>query len=68
MQSSLTDKKKKRPRGRPEVDSEQVLVRLPRKQLNALEAWAKAQPDGPGRPEAIRRIIAEYLSRRGFYE
>lgn len=63
--SSQTDQKKRRSRGRPVVDSEQVLVRLPRAQLNALETWMNHQPDALGRPEAIRRILADYLQRRG---
>jgi hypothetical protein len=44
--------------GRPRVDSEAVYVRLERAALDALDGWRASQPDHPGRPEAIRRLIA----------
>lgn len=47
--------------GRPPVDSEAVKVRLERQTLDALDRWREAQPDTPGRPEAIRRIIRSAL-------
>ncbi len=50
----LTIKPKK---GRPEVDSEAVHVRLDRASLIALDDWRREQTDLPGRPEAIRRLI-----------
>ncbi len=35
---------------------------MERTMLNALDAWIAAQPDPkPGRPEAIRRLLAEAL-------
>jgi hypothetical protein len=34
-------------------------VRLPPDDLTLLDQWREAQPDRPGRPEAIRRIIEE---------
>lgn len=52
--------------GRPRVDSEAVNVRLERPQLAALEAWATEQGGELSRPEAIRRILTDYLTRRGF--
>jgi hypothetical protein len=52
--------------GRPKVDSEAVNVRMERDQLSALDAWAAAQAPAPSRPEAVRRILSDYLKRRGF--
>jgi len=54
------DTKQKR-RGRPPIDSKEVQVRMRRDLLNALDDWRAAQPDVPGRPEAIRRLIAKAL-------
>ena len=45
------------------MDSEEVSVRMERADLSALDAWAAAQPDTPGRPEAIRRLVKRALSR-----
>ena len=35
----------------------QVVVRLQPPGLAAVDAWIKAQPDAPTRPEAIRRLV-----------
>lgn len=43
--------------GRPTVDTEAVNVRMPRQQLDAIDAWAADEPDDPGRPEAVRRLV-----------
>lgn len=52
----------KKSRGRPKVDSEAVNVRVDRTLLAALDASISTK-DGstPSRPEAIRRVLAEYL-------
>lgn len=47
--------------GRPTVDSEEVSVRMQRPQLDALDTWRESQPDLPGRPEAIRRLVDKAL-------
>jgi hypothetical protein len=60
--SNLSDVKK--PTGRPPVDSEAVTLRLQREQLDALDAWRAAQSDNPGRPEAVRRLLALALDSR----
>jgi hypothetical protein len=52
-----------RGRGRPEVDSEPVKVRLQRNDLNNVDHWRQAQPDQPNRPEAIRRLVRKALDR-----
>jgi hypothetical protein len=49
-------------RGRPPVDSEEVKVRMQRPLLDALDRWRLAQPDQPGRPEAVRRLLAQALN------
>ena len=43
--------------GRPSVDSEAVNVRITREGLETLDNWRRKQPDLPGRPEAIRRLM-----------
>jgi hypothetical protein len=59
--STLNEHKKKM--GRPPVDSEMVRARMERPDLNAIDAWASAQPDQPARPEAIRRLVRKALDR-----
>ncbi len=34
-----------------------VMVRLLPSRVAAIDKWRKAQPDHPGRPEAIRRLV-----------
>lgn len=51
--------------GRPKVDSEEVRARMPREQLDRIDAWAAAQPDTPGRPEALRRLVDKALEGEG---
>lgn len=43
------------------MDSEAIKVRMERAQLDALDDWRDAQPDQPGRPEAIRRLVDKAL-------
>ena len=45
-----------------------VMVRMTGLQLKALDAYRREQPDLPGRPEAIRRLVEQALatqSRKG---
>jgi hypothetical protein len=56
----------KKSRGRPRVDSEAVLVRLERKQLDALDAMGAEKEPAQSRPESIRQILGEFLKRHGF--
>ncbi|MCR5941127.1 CopG family transcriptional regulator [Ochrobactrum sp. XJ1] len=60
----------KKSRGRPSVDSERIVVRAQRAELDALDTFAsdiEANSDAPlGRPEAIRRIISEWLRDKGY--
>ena len=44
--------------GRPKVDSEAVMVRMPREMIDMLDDARRNEPDLPTRPEMIRRILA----------
>jgi hypothetical protein len=63
MSSRPDQKKLKRRFGRPPTYATPIMVRLLPEQLAALDAWIKRQPDKPGRPESIRRILGEHLRR-----
>lgn len=52
--------------GRPKVDSERVDTRLPRAILDGIDAFASQQQDHPARPEAVRRIVRDWLAERGY--
>lgn len=39
-----------------------MVVRMQPDQLSALDAWAEKQPDKPGRPEAVRRLVAKGIA------
>jgi hypothetical protein len=39
-------------------------IRMPPAELGALDAYITKQKEPIGRPEAIRRILTEYLKRR----
>jgi hypothetical protein len=54
---STIDSAKKSKRGRPEVESEAVNVRITKPALEIIDAWRRKQDDLPGRPEAIRRLV-----------
>lgn len=56
---------KKVGRGRPRSDTEQVAVRLPRDLLDGIDAYAAEEADKPGRPEALRRIVRDWLVGHG---
>lgn len=60
----------KKSRGRPAVDSDRIVVRAQRAELDALDKFASDQDintDAPiGRPEAIRRILRDWLVGHGY--
>lgn len=64
--SSSTINPIKKSRGRPAVDSDQVNIRLVRGDLDAIDAFAAEQADSLTRPEAIRRIIRDWLQANGY--
>lgn len=57
----------KKSRGRPPVDSEQINLRIQRPDLEAIDAFAADADEGKlGRPEAIRRILRDWLIGHGY--
>ena len=53
--------------GRPRVDATPITVRVPPRQLTALDAYIAALPDPrPSRPEAMRQALAEHLRTKGY--
>jgi hypothetical protein len=55
---SIVDNKKKRSRGRPRTGiGKPVGLRLYPNLEKKIDTWALKQPDRPGRPEAIRRLL-----------
>jgi hypothetical protein len=55
---SIVDNRKKRGRGRPRTGiGKPVGLRLYPGLERRVDQWAFRQPDKPGRPEAIRRLI-----------
>ena len=63
--ASIPDNRKKRGRGRPRTGiGSPVGLRLYPDLERRLDEWAKRQPDKPGRPEAIRRLVEKALGAR----
>ena len=63
---SMGGTKKKRGRGRPRTGiGKPVGLRLYPDLERRLDAWVSKQPDKPGRPEAIRRLIEVALAIKG---
>jgi hypothetical protein len=61
--SSIIDNRKKRGRGRPRTGiGKPVGLRLYPELERQVDQWALKQPDKPGRPEAIRRLIETALA------
>src|SRR5262249_15952409 len=55
---SIVDNRKRRGRGRPPTGiGKPVGLRLYPELEQKVDAWASKQPDQPGRPEAIRRLL-----------
>ena len=50
---------------RQERGARSVHLRLPADQLAGVDDWAEGQDDKPGRPEAIRRLVAIALKTGG---
>jgi hypothetical protein len=68
MKLSAINSAKKSKRGRPTVESKAINVRMAIDAIKSLDAWRRQQEDLPGRPEAIRRLIAaglEATSKKG---
>jgi hypothetical protein len=58
MKASISDNKKSR-RGRPVSSGTGTLIglRWHEPELKAIDDWRRGQPDLPGRPDAIRRLV-----------
>ena len=56
----------KKPRGRPELDTEPVTVRLSRDILNAIEAARRDMPVIPTRPEIVRTALIDWLTAKKY--
>jgi hypothetical protein len=54
---SIINSAKKSKRGRPQIESEAVNVRMTKAALGSIDDWRRNQDDLPGRPEAIRRLV-----------
>lgn len=52
--------------GRPKVGATPVTVRIPPDVLAMLDEFASQEPDTPSRPEALRRILRDWLVNRGY--
>jgi hypothetical protein len=64
MSSSIIGATKKSKKvGRPITTGKgtQIGMRWHQPMLEAIDAWAERQPDKPGRPEAIRRLVQRGL-------
>lgn len=61
--SSINPRKKSR--GRPKVDSDQVNARFERRLLDAIDAFASTQEPPSSRPEAVRTLVSEQLTTLG---
>ena len=48
--------------GRPKVDTEAVMVRMPREMLDQLDDTRRLEADLPTRPEMLRRIFQAWLA------
>jgi metal-responsive CopG/Arc/MetJ family transcriptional regulator len=53
-------------RNPPEPDAEKVSVALEHDLLAGIEAYSSTQKDSPSRPDAVRRILREWLQSNGF--
>jgi len=51
--------------GRPRADTEALTLRLSTDVIRAIDDARRVQDDLPGRPEAIRRILLEWLKAHG---
>lgn len=61
MSKSISVNKKSRGRPVSTGTGQLVGVRMLPDQLAQVDAWAVKQPDKPGRPEAVRRLVATAL-------
>ncbi len=60
----MEERPRKKPGPKPTGVGELIGVRLLPELLAPLDAWAAEQDGPPSRPEAIRRILADFFKRR----
>lgn len=48
-------------RGRPKVDTQPIMVRMPTELIVQLDDVRRLEQDLPSRPEMIRRIVEQWL-------
>ncbi|MDF2143268.1 ribbon-helix-helix protein, CopG family [Paenirhodobacter sp. CAU 1674] len=51
--------------GRPKVDGENIMLRLPTEMIVAIDELRKQSDELPTRQEIVRRALADYLRARG---
>jgi len=56
METSTTNEKIKRGKGRPKADTTVIFVRVPKEELAAVDAFIARQDEKLSRPQAIRRM------------
>ncbi len=52
-------------RGRPKANTQPLMVRMPTALIEALDDVRRQEEDIPTRPELVRRIVEEWIARRG---
>jgi hypothetical protein len=57
MISSIRNIEPQKKRGRPRIDSADIMVAVPPPLLAELDAFCSGLSDKPGRPEGIRRLM-----------
>ena len=58
----------KKKMGRPPTDSEPVMIRMQPAMIAAIDEYRRTLDDLPTRPEAIRRVLADFLERETSYK
>lgn len=54
--------------GRPRVEGENIMLRLPNNMIDAIDALRKQDPQLPSRQEVVRQALAEYMRKMGFLD
>lgn len=57
----MSEQKKKM--GRPKTDTEPVMIRMKPEMIGEIDAYRRSLDDLPTRPEAMRRILADFLEK-----
>lgn len=68
MNKSTINPNKKSKRGRPKTNTEQIGIRMELDLFNSIDRYRANLPDNPQRTEAIRRILREWLTDKGYLD